>query len=133
MLPLAVKFLLAFTCFTAMYLTPEAADNYPATTASCIPGLPGRDGRNGQPGPVGHDGMPGRDGVAGPPGRDGRDGLPGPPGTLAYTEQQQLKNNFREMIRKKVRLPPNPSIHHSLECNGSLVDTSKSTDTSHCF
>ena len=56
MLPLTVKFLVTLTCFTAVYLTTEAADTCPATTASCIPGLPGRDGKDGQPGPAGHDG-----------------------------------------------------------------------------
>ena len=69
--PLTVKLLVALTCFTAVYLSTEAADTCRATTASCIPGLPGRDGRDGQPGPQGHNG------VTGPPGRDGRDGLPG--------------------------------------------------------
>ena len=64
MFPLTVKFLAALTCFTAVYLTTEAADTCPATTAPCLPGLPGRDGRDGQPG---------RDGAAGPP------GPPGPP------------------------------------------------------
>ena len=69
--PLTVKFLVALTCFTAMYLSTEAADSCPVTTASCLPGLPGRDGRDGQPG------RDGNDGATGPPGRDGRDGLPG--------------------------------------------------------
>ena len=69
MLPLTVKLLAALTCFTAVYLTTEAADT--CSAATCIPGLPGRDGRDGQPG---HNG---NDGVAGPPGRDGRDGIPG--------------------------------------------------------
>ena len=69
MLPLTVKLLVALTCFTAVYLTTEAADTCSAVT--CIPGLPGRDGRDGQPG------RNGNDGVAGPPGRDGRDGIPG--------------------------------------------------------
>ena len=69
MLPLTVKLLVALTCFTAVYLTTEAADTCSAATG--IPGLPGRDGRDGQPG------RNGNDGVAGPPGRDGRDGIPG--------------------------------------------------------
>ena len=70
MFPVEVKMLLvALACFTAVYLTTEAADTCSATT--CIPGLPGRDGRDGQPG------RNGNDGVAGPPGRDGRDGIPG--------------------------------------------------------
>ena len=69
MLPLTVKLLVALICFTAVYLTTEAADTCSAVT--CMPGLPGRDGRDGQPG---------RDGVAGPPGCDGRDGEQGPQG-----------------------------------------------------
>ena len=96
-----VKLLVALTCFTAVYLSTEAADTCSATRASCIPGLPGRDGRDGQPGPAGHDGMPGHNGM---PGRDGRDGLPGPPGTLTYTEQQQLKENILEMLRKEMSM-----------------------------
>ena len=74
--PLTVKFFVALTCFTAVYLTTEAADTCPVTTASCLPGLPGKDGRDGQPG------RDGNDGATGPPGRDGRDGLmAGGPGT----------------------------------------------------
>ena len=71
MLPLTVncKLLVALTCFTAVYLTTEAADT--CSAATCIPGLPGKDGRDGQPG------RNGNDGVAGPPGRDGRDGILG--------------------------------------------------------
>ena len=129
--PLTVKLLVALTCFTAIYLATEAADTCPATTASCIPGLPGRDGRDGQPGPQG------RDGVTGPPGRDGRDGLPGNsctaggaglqwppglngtdgeqgppgaqgppglPGALNYTEQQQLKEDILATLREEIRM-----------------------------
>ena len=80
---LTVKLLIALNCFTAVYLTTEAADTCPATTASCIPGLPGRDGRDGQPGHNGATGPPGRDGsvgATGPPGRDGSVGATGPPG-----------------------------------------------------
>ena len=108
MLPLTVKLLVALTCFTAMYLSTEAADTCRATTAYCIPGLPGRNGKDGQPG------------------RDGRDGLPGPPGTLTYTEQQQLKENILEMFREEISMLscnlPNPSTHQSLQCSGSSKD-----------
>ena len=117
--PLTVKFLVALTCFTAVYLTTEAADTCPVTTASCLPGLPGRDGRDGQPG---HDGQPGRDGndgATGPPGRDGRDGLPGlsgtagapgpqgplgPSGALNYSERQQLKEEILAMLREEMSM-----------------------------
>ena len=119
MLTLKVKLLVALTCFTAVYLTTEAADTCRATTASCIPGLPGRDGQ------------PGRDGVIGPPGRDGRDGLPGNsctaggvglqgppglngtngaqgppglPGALNDTEQQQLKEEILATLREEIRM-----------------------------
>ena len=72
MLPLIVKLLVALTCFTAVYLTTEAAAT--CSAATCIPGLPGRDGRDGQPG------RNGNDGVAGPPGLNGSNGEQGPPG-----------------------------------------------------
>ena len=128
MLPFTFKLLVALTCFTAVYLSTEAADTCRATTASCIPGLPGRDGRDGQPGPQGHDG------VTGPPGRDGRDGLPGNsctaggpglqglpglngtdgergppgppglPGVLNYTEQQQLKEEILATLREEISM-----------------------------
>ena len=140
MLPCTVKFLVALACFTAEYLTTEAANSCLSTTASYIPGLPGRDGRDGQPGhdgqpgrdgqpgPAGHDGMPGRDGVAGPTGRDGRDGLPGPPGTLSYTEQQQLKENILEMLREEIRSPSPCSVvnptYQTVQCSGSSMDIS---------
>ena len=97
MFPLTVKLLVALTFSTAVYLRGEAADTCPATMTSCIPGLPGRDGKDGQPGRDGSNGQPGlagRDGAAGPagrdgtPGRDGRDGSPGPPGSLTTTEQR---------------------------------------------
>ena len=122
MLRLTVKHLVALTCFTAVYLSTEAADTCHATTTSCIPGLPGRDGQ------------PGRDGVTGPPGRDGRDGLPGNsctaggpglqgppglngtdgergppgppglPGVLNYTEQQQLKEDILATVREEISM-----------------------------
>ena len=124
MLPLTVKLLVALTCFTAVYLTTEAVDT--CSAATCIPGLPGRDGRDGQPG---------RDGVAGPPGRDGRDGEqgsqglpglngtdgipgqngadgqqgppgaqgpPGLPGALNATEQEQLKQVILNTLRDEI-------------------------------
>ena len=128
------KFLVALTCFTAVYLTTEAADTCPATTASCIPGLPGRDGKDGQPGRDGQPGPAGRDGIAGPAGRDGmtardgRDGPPGPPGTLTYTEQQQLKENILEMLREEIRLlsnctlTPQPTPLPGPQCDGTSVD-----------
>ena len=137
-----LNFLVALTCFTAVYLTTEATDTCPATTASCIPGLPGRDGkdgqpgRDGQPGLAGHDGMSGRDGVAGPPGRDGRDGLPGPPGTLTYSDQ--LKENILELLREKIDMlslcnpiatsmaqptdNPQPTPQPETQCIGTSVD-----------
>ena len=71
MIPLMVKFFAALTCFTAVYLTTEAANTCPVTTATCLPGLPGRDGRDGQPGQDGRDGQPGRDGATGPSGPPG--------------------------------------------------------------
>ena len=104
MIPLTVKLLVALTCFTAVYLSTEAADTCSATRASCIPGLPGRDGRDGQPGPMGRDGVAGPGGHDGMPGRDGRDGLPGPPGTLTSTEQQQLKENILEELREEMSM-----------------------------
>ena len=142
---LTVKLLVALTCFTAVYLSTEAADTCHATTASCIPGLPGRDGQ------------PGRDGVTGPPGRDGRDGLlgnsctaggpglqgppglngtdgergppgsPGIPGALNYTEQQQLKEQILATIREEIsmlsccnatQLTPDPGP----QCKGTFKD-----------
>ena len=130
----AFKFLVALTCFTAVYLTTEAADTCPATTASCIPGLPGRDGKDGQPGRDGQPGPAGRDGIAGPAGRDGmtardgRDGPPGPPGTLTYTEQQQLKENILEVLRDEIRLlsnctlTPQPTPQPGPQCVGTSVD-----------
>ena len=148
MLSLTVKFLIALTCFTAVYFTTEAADTCPATTTPCIPGLPGRDGRDGQPG---------RDGVIGPPGRDGRDGLsgssglqgppglngtdgeqgpagaqgppgapglpgaqgpPGLPAALNYTEQQQLKEDILATIREEISM---------LSCCNTLSSTVSTT------
>ena len=136
--PLTVKFLVALTCFTAVYLTTEATDTCPVTRASCLPGLPGRDGRDGQPG---HDGQPGRDGndgATGPPGRDGRDGLPGlsstaggpgpqgppgPPGALNYTERQQLKEEILAMLREEMS---------TLSCcNTSFFAISSTTSQAH--
>ena len=111
--PLTVKFLVALTCFTAVYLTTEATDTCPVTRASCLPGLPGRDGRDGQPG------RDGNDGATGPPGRDGRDGLPGlsgmaggpgsqgppgPTGAQNCTERQQLKEEILAMLREEMSM-----------------------------
>ena len=111
--PLTVKFLVALTCFTTVYLTTEAADTCPVTAASCLPGLPGRDGRDGQPG------RDGNDGATGPPGRDGRDGLPGlsgtaggpgpqgppgPSGALNNSERQQLKEEILAMLREEMSM-----------------------------
>ena len=93
MLLFTVKFLVALACFTAVYLSTEAADTCRATTAPCIPGPLGRDGRDGQPGRDGATGTQGRDGLQGPPGMNGVHGAQGPPGlpgALNYTEQQQL-------------------------------------------
>ena len=71
MLRLTVKLLVVLTCFTAVYLTTEAADNCSVTRASCLPGLPGKDGRDGQPGPPGRDGRDGLSCMAGGPGPQG--------------------------------------------------------------
>ena len=151
MLRLTVKLFVALTCFTAVYLSTEAADTCPATTASCIPGLPGRDGRDGQPGPQG------RDGVTGPPGRDGRDGLPGNsctaggpglqgapglngtdgergppgppglPGALNYTEQQQLKEEILATLREEISMlsccnATQPTPDPGPQCEGAFKD-----------
>ena len=102
MLPLLVQFLVALSCFSAVYIRGEAADTCPATTTACIPGMPGRDGKDGQPGRDGAAGLAGRDGA---PGRDGRDGLPGlpAPGSLINcTEQQEMKESILSMIREEV-------------------------------
>ena len=88
--PLTVQLLVAVTCFTAVYIRGEAADTCPTTTASCIPGLPGRDGKDGQPG---------RDGA---PGRDGRDGLPGSTGSLTVAQQQGMKESILSMLREEI-------------------------------
>ena len=91
MLHFTVKFLVAFSCFTATYLTTEAVDTCHVTRASCLPGLPGKDGRDGQPGPPGRDGrdglscMAGGPGTQGPPGHNGTDGEQGPPGPQGPT------------------------------------------------
>ena len=138
MIPLTVKLLVVLTCFTAVYLSTEAADTCSATTTSCIPGLPGRDGRDGQPGPMGRDGVAGPVGHDGMPGRDGRDGLPGPPGTLTSTEQQQLKENILEVLREEMSmlshcnmpspstaqptLTPQPTPQPGPQCVGTTAD-----------
>lgn len=95
MAPLLVKLAVAITSFTALCLSGEAADTCPAITTSCVPGPPGRDGRDGQPG---RDGQAGRDGQ---PGRDGS-GVLVPSGTLTYAERQQLKEEILEMIREVI-------------------------------
>ena len=121
MLPLTVKLLVALTCFTAVYLTTEAADT--CSAATCIPGLPGRDGRDGQPGRDGVAGPPGRDGEQGPqgppglngsngiPGKSGADGQQGPPGeqgppglpgALNDTAKQQLKDDILNVLRSEI-------------------------------
>ena len=118
--PLSVRFLVALACFTAVYFTTEAADTCPIIRATCLPGLPGRDGKDGQPGHAG------RDGIAGPPGRDG---LPGPPGTFNYSERQQLKQDILEMLQEEISKlscsnTPNPSSHQSLQLSGIFTDIS---------
>ena len=110
MLPFTVKLLVALVCFTAVYLSTEAADTCPATTAPCIPGPPGRDGKDGQPG---HDGQPGR---------DGRDGVPGTIGSLTYAEGQQLKEEILETIRGEISMlncskTPTPQCRGTTEGN----------------
>ena len=82
---LTIKLLAALTCFTAMYLTTEAAGTCRATK-TCLPGLPGKDGRDGQPG------------------RDGNNGLPGLPGTLNDTEKQQLKDDILNELRDELSM-----------------------------
>ena len=131
MLSFPVKLLVALTCFTAVYTTGEAADTCPTTTTACIPGLPGRDGKDGQPGHDGRDGVagpagrdgsngtPGRDGSNGTPGRDGHDGLPGPPGSLTIVEQQQLKDSILEMVRDEISM----LCHQSQQCNETSADS----------
>ena len=90
MLPITVKLLVALACFTAVYLTTEAAklNTCRANTATlpCIPGLPGKDGQ------------PGRDGT------DGERGPPGLPGALNYTEQQQLKDDILATLREEISM-----------------------------
>ena len=94
MLPVTVtvKVFVALTCFTAVHLTTEAADTCPATTASCIPGLPGRDGKDGWPG---RDGTPGRNGT---PGCNGGDGAPRPPSALNDTEKESMKEDIMNAL-----------------------------------
>ena len=82
---LTIKLLAALTCFTAMYLTTEAAGTCRATK-TCLPGLPGKDGRDRKPG------------------RDGNNGLPGPPGTLNDTEKQQLKDDILNELRDELSM-----------------------------
>ena len=119
MLRLTVKLFVALVCFTAVYLSTEAADTCRATTTSCIPGLPGRDGQ------------PGRDDVTGPPGRDGRDGLPGnsctASGALKYTEQQQLKEEILATIREEISMlsccnATQPTPDPGPQCEGTFKD-----------
>ena len=127
MIPLPVKLLVAFTCFTAVYIRGQAADTCPTTTTSCIPGLPGRDGKDGQPGHDGRDGVvgpAGRDGSNGTPGRDGRDGLPGPPGSLTIVEQQQLKDSILEILRDEISM-----LCQSQQCN---TGTSRNNPATSC-
>ena len=105
--PLSVKLLVALTCFTAVYLTTEAADTCPVTTASCLPGLPGRDGRDGQPGRDGQQGRDGKDGLPGlscTAGEPGPQGPPGPPGALNNLERQQLKEEILAMLREEMSM-----------------------------
>ena len=148
MLPFTVNLLVAVIFLIAGHIRGEAADTCPTTTTSCIPGLPGRDGKDGQPGRDGapgrdgRDGQPGRDGVAGPagrdgsngnPGRDGRDGLPGLPGSLTIVEQQQLKDSSLEMLRDEISMlcqcnttntsgTPQPPLQPVPHCTGSSED-----------
>ena len=93
---LTVKLLVAFACFSTMYLRTEAAKfntcRANAATLPCIPGLPGKDGQ------------PGRDGTDGERGPAGAQGPPGLPGVLNYTEQQQLKEDILATLRKEIRM-----------------------------
>ena len=116
MLPVTVKLFVTLTLFTIMlYLTTEAADTCPATTASCIPGLPGRDGRDGQPG---RDWTPGRDGT---PGCNGRDGAPGPPSALNDTEKESMKKDIMNALREEV-CQLNRLSSCKPTCNGMCAD-----------
>ena len=67
--PLTVKLFAAVTS-AAVIIEMEAATTCPAAISSCTPGLPGRDGKDGQPG---HDGIHGRDGNDGVAGRSSWD------------------------------------------------------------
>ena len=120
-----------------MYHNTEAPDPDTCHTSSttCIRGLPGRDGKDGQPGQDGQPGRDGRDGVAGYPGRDGtpgrngRDGHPGLPGTLTCTEQQLLKEDILNTLRKELDLlnrcneiQCTPHLKLACNCNGLSED-----------
>ena len=96
MLPLTVKLLVALTCFTAVYLSTNAAKfntcRAKAAISSSMPGLPGKDGR------------PGRDGTDGEQGPPGPQGPTGPPGALNYIEQQQLKEEILAILREEMTM-----------------------------
>ena len=131
MLTLTVKLLVALTCFTAVYLSTEAADTCRATTTSCVPGPPGRDGRDGQPGRDGSDGVAGPPGHDGVPGRDGRDGLPAPAVTLSDADEQRLKADIVEMLREELSMlqccnstQTTPTPDTGTQCNGTSEDNS---------
>ena len=149
--PLTVKFLVVLTCFTAMYLTTEAADTCPVTRASCIPGLPGKDGRDGQPGPPGRDrrdelscmawgpgpqGPPGHNGTDGEQGPLGPQGPAGPLGVLNYVLRQQLKEEILATVREKMIMLSccNTSCEHvvisCINCTSAILHSLQDTTTS---
>ena len=103
MLPLSLKLLVSLTCFTAVYLTTQAAKSNTchanAATIPSIPGLLGKDGRAGHNGTDGEQGPPGPQGPTGP---SGPQGPTGPPGALNYTERQQLKEEILATVRKEM-------------------------------
>ena len=124
--PLAVKLFAAVTS-AAVIIGMEAATTCPAAISSCTPGLPGRDGKDGQPGRDGIHGRDGNDGVAGPPGRDGCDGLPGTPGILTCDSKQQLKEDILEEIRDEISMLNCCNVsdlrgNQRVQCNGTSVD-----------
>ena len=110
-----VKFLVALTCFTAMYLKTEAAKsntsyrnptrfNTCRTNAATLPTIPGLPGKDGRPGCNGTDGEQGPPGPQGPSGPSGPQGPIGPPGALGYTERQQLKEEILATVREEMSM-----------------------------
>ena len=119
MLPFTVKLFVALTCFTAVYLTTEAAKSNTcranAATLPTIPGLPGKDG------------WPGHNGTDGEQGSPGLQGPTGPPGALNYTERQQLKEEILATVREEIRMLSNTlcerfatSCKELYQCNPEL-------------